>query len=389
MVKKLVSIIIPVYNGSNYVAEAVESALNQTYENVEVIVVNDGSDDNGKTREVLKRYDNRIKYIEKENGGVASALNEGIRNMSGDYFAWLSHDDIFEKTKIEKQMNAINACGDKMRISVMNYVFFDDKTKQEVATDFQNYYPIDIIENSIFLLLWGELHFSSLLFSKKHFDRVGLFNEQLKTAQDNEFLFRLLRNQRISFINDVGSYVRLHENAGTSQYRSVVQAENKKFYEWVSNMLTVEELKSIGGLEKRTKDKINGIIQSLGPYKESNVSNKEICELNLVICGAGVYGRRLNFELCSNNLRPYCFIDNDRMKNGMTIDGTRCMAMNKCSLPKDSIVIISNKFYEPLLKILNENGIKRIMKKTEIDAMILKYSDEDLKKMIKRKMDNV
>ena len=85
-----VSIIIPVYNGSNYLKEAIDSALNQTYANVEVIVVNDGSNDNGKTEALAKSYGDRIKYCYKENGGVASALNYGIKTMHGQYFSWLS-----------------------------------------------------------------------------------------------------------------------------------------------------------------------------------------------------------------------------------------------------------------------------------------------------------
>ena len=90
-----VSVIIPVYNGSNYLSDAINSALSQTYSNLEIIIVNDGSSDNGKTKEIALSYGNKIKYIEKENGGVSSALNTGIKNMTGEYFSWISHDDIF------------------------------------------------------------------------------------------------------------------------------------------------------------------------------------------------------------------------------------------------------------------------------------------------------
>lgn len=73
-----VSIVIPVYNGSNYVRDAIDSALAQTYGNVEVIVVNDGSDDDGKTDEICRSYGKKIRYFKKKNGGVATALNKGI-----------------------------------------------------------------------------------------------------------------------------------------------------------------------------------------------------------------------------------------------------------------------------------------------------------------------
>ena len=77
----LVSIIIPVYNGSDYLKEAIESALAQTYSNIEILVVNDGSCDDGKTEEIALSYKDRIRYITKPNGGVSSALNLGIAQM--------------------------------------------------------------------------------------------------------------------------------------------------------------------------------------------------------------------------------------------------------------------------------------------------------------------
>ena len=100
----LVSIIIPVYNGGNFLRDAIESALNQTYPNIEVIVVNDGSDDCGETEKIASDFVGKIVYLSKENGGVSSALNFGIQQMKGDFFSWLSHDDLYVETKIEEQL---------------------------------------------------------------------------------------------------------------------------------------------------------------------------------------------------------------------------------------------------------------------------------------------
>ncbi len=100
----LVSIVIPVFNGSNYLKEAIDSALSQTYHNIEVIVVNDGSNDHGQSREIALSFGNKVVYYEKENGGVSSAFNFGIKNMKGEYFSWLSHDDLYYNNKIEVQI---------------------------------------------------------------------------------------------------------------------------------------------------------------------------------------------------------------------------------------------------------------------------------------------
>ena len=103
MNKKLkVSIIIPVYNGKDYVEEAIDSALNQTYDNKEIIVVNDGSKDN--TEEICLRYKDKIKYYSKENGGVSTALNLAISKATGEYISWLSHDDLYYSNKIEEEI---------------------------------------------------------------------------------------------------------------------------------------------------------------------------------------------------------------------------------------------------------------------------------------------
>ena len=103
----LVSVIIPVYNGANYLSQSIECVLNQTYKNIELIVVNDGSTEK-ETDLIARSYsDERMKYYAKENGGVASAVNFGVAHSHGEYICWLSHDDLMPFDKIEKQMDAI------------------------------------------------------------------------------------------------------------------------------------------------------------------------------------------------------------------------------------------------------------------------------------------
>ena len=107
----LVSIVIPVYNGANFLAEAINSALNQTYDNLEILVINDGSNDQDATKKIAQRFGNKIRYYEKPNGGVSSALNYGIKKMHGEYFAWLSHDDLITKDHIEKLVEWVSFKG--------------------------------------------------------------------------------------------------------------------------------------------------------------------------------------------------------------------------------------------------------------------------------------
>ena len=105
MDKGLVSIITPCYNGAKYVAETIESVINQTYKKWEMIIVDDGSKD--KSAEIIKTYvnkDSRIKYIYQNNAGSAAARNNGIRRAQGQYIALLDADDVWHKDFLEKQI---------------------------------------------------------------------------------------------------------------------------------------------------------------------------------------------------------------------------------------------------------------------------------------------
>src|SRR5438445_9254645 len=103
MNKDLVSVVIATYNYGRFVTQAVESVLAQTYVNIEIIVVDDGSDDD--TREQLAPYGDRIRYIYQENQSVAAARNTGIRAATGDLIAFLDADDVWHPHKLELQMH--------------------------------------------------------------------------------------------------------------------------------------------------------------------------------------------------------------------------------------------------------------------------------------------
>lgn len=98
----LVSVIIPTYNSAPYIVDAIGSVLAQTYQNLEIIVVDDGSNDN--TREVLVRYRDKITCLYQENRGVSAARNRGMQHAQGEFIALLDADDIWLPTKLERQL---------------------------------------------------------------------------------------------------------------------------------------------------------------------------------------------------------------------------------------------------------------------------------------------
>ncbi len=183
----LVSIIIPVYNGANYLAEAIDSALAQTYSNIEVIVVNDGSNDNGETERIAQSYGQAIRYIAKENGGVSTALNTGICNMRGDYFSWLSHDDVYNPDKIAVQVSALKALEDKTTIIKCATEFIDAESKPIHVRKRKTAQQSECIPWNQALrrmFLGSSYNGCSLLIHKSVFEACGLFDERLRYNQD-------------------------------------------------------------------------------------------------------------------------------------------------------------------------------------------------------------
>lgn len=222
-----VSIIIPVYNGSNYLREAVDSALAQTYHNVEVIVVNDGSEDNGATEEIAKSYGDRIRYFHKPNGGVASALNLGIRVMNGDYFAWLSHDDVFYPEKTELQVAFFKTLG-REAVLYSDYEFIDARSRYLRTKKVPSISPSQF---QLALLSRAQLiHGCTLLIPRTIFEKVGVFDEKLHTIQDYDLWFRMSSLFDFIHVPKVLISSRAHAAQGTKTRRILWQREFSEFY---------------------------------------------------------------------------------------------------------------------------------------------------------------
>ena len=217
------SIVIPAYNASNYLHEAIDSALAQTYPNTEIIVVNDGSRDDGATRAVALSYGEKIRYFEKENGGSSSALNMGIAHMTGEWFSWLSHDDLYDPEKLEKQI----ACMDSLSLSeasLPKHIFFSasslidaegrvirtPKKKQSLALSRRvASFPHNgylIAEPTVYCF-----HGCSCLIHKDALRDVGGFDEKLRLVNDLDIWFRLYAaNYKVHYLPDVLVKGRIH-----------------------------------------------------------------------------------------------------------------------------------------------------------------------------------
>lgn len=219
-----VSIVIPAYNASNYLAEAIESALGQTYQNIEIIVINDGSKDDGATERIARSYGDRIVYVEKENGGSSSALNTGIRTMTGEWFSWLSHDDLYYPEKIEKQIEYLNNLDHSIEKISDNVLFSASELidrgrnvikKSKLKNERKMSYHISQITNNCMLICEPTVytfHGCSCLVHKNVFEKINAFDEKLRLLNDVDMWYRIYAaGYKIHYLPDVLVQGRVHE----------------------------------------------------------------------------------------------------------------------------------------------------------------------------------
>jgi len=239
-----VSIIIPVYNGSNYMRDAIDSALNQSYKNIEVIVVNDGSTDNGATDKIALSYGNKIKYYKKENGGVGTALNLAIEKMTGEYFSWLSHDDLYTRNKVKAQVKVLQKLEDKKTVIVCGYTVVNERKEYIWEINPYENYTEEQLDTPLFGLFKGLANGCCILIHKSHFDRVGTFDVSLKTTNDYDLWFRIMRDAPIKYHKGLYVKSRYHQGQDSKTVTGYTEECNKL---WINmmNSLTKEEIENI------------------------------------------------------------------------------------------------------------------------------------------------
>jgi len=193
----LVSIIIPAYNKAELTVKAVKSVLDQTYSNVELIVVDDGSTDN--TKEKMFKFGNQIQYIHKDNGGCCSARNKGIELAKGDYFAFLDCDDTYEPDKIKmcvqflqnnKEYGAVHTAAN----------FIDEKGNTLRIYSHLRSQKTGWISNV--LILKNYICNSTPVMRRECINKVGNFDESIFTPADWDLMIRISEKYRVGYIDE-------------------------------------------------------------------------------------------------------------------------------------------------------------------------------------------
>lgn len=218
-VKKKISVIIPNYNYGRYIDHAIQSVLNQTYSNLELIVVNNGSTDN--SLEVLEKYRNEILLIDQTNLGQSGARNSGLSRAKGDLVAFLDADDFWEPNKLESQISLVTDSTKLVYCGIMQFKDPENNFEQILLPKYRGDCAKHFINHpGASIVLSGE---STALFSKDLLDKVGNFDPRLNSTAGWDFFRRCSRFTNFDFINEPLVNYRLHSSNMSKSNTKVIQ----------------------------------------------------------------------------------------------------------------------------------------------------------------------
>ena len=205
---KLVSIVLPSYNGKDFLNKSIESCLNQTYKNIELIIINDCSTDS--TEQIINSYtDSRIKYLKNEiNQKLPKSLNIGFNIALGDYFTWTSDDNFYDVTAIEKMVFSLES--QKVDLVCAPYFTIDnnDEITGERSVGKQSDVLIDNVVKACFL------------YKKEVHKKLNGYNPDLFLVEDYDFWIRAtFENFKFYQLTEKLYYYRFHENSLTETRR--------------------------------------------------------------------------------------------------------------------------------------------------------------------------
>lgn len=214
-----VSVIIPFYN-CPYIKQALESALGQTYGNVEIILVDDGSSKNVEKIEPYLQLPN-LRYILKANGGTASALNTGIVAARGDYFVWLSADDVMQRDKVERQLHFMQERDAYFSFTAFSYL---DEYSRAIGGPVVFRF-VDKLSFFRTMMKGCPINGSSVMIRMSVFASIGMFDESLPYTHDYDLWLRMLPHYEFYYFDEPLLLYRVHDAMGTKVHETEILHE--------------------------------------------------------------------------------------------------------------------------------------------------------------------
>ena len=231
--KKLVSVVMTVYNQEKYLAEAIESILNQTYEKFELIIIDDGSTDD--TLNIIRSYsmsDKRIRYLARENKGRVFSLNEAVKMSSGEYVAIMDSDDISYPERFEKEVDFLNRHMDVILVGTKIELKFEDTYSNEIVKEkniILKTSNADLDRKDIFSTIndsFKIIH-PTWMFRRELFEYISGYQDYM--CEDTNFLFRTVsKGFKVDRIDEVLLKYRIHGES-RSDDKNKLKADCLKF----------------------------------------------------------------------------------------------------------------------------------------------------------------
>lgn len=315
---KKVSIILPTFNRDYLIEKAIKNCLSQSYENIEIVIVNDGSTDD--THKILQRYvlHPKVKYIYQENKGLPAALNLGVEKATGDYITWTSDDNEYYTDAIEKMVKVLNTCQSP------SFVYANMITKDLDTNEIK---LVDLgCTNRAYL---GNFIGACFLYDRQIVEQIGGYALNLRLVEDYDYWIRIYEQFEMIHIPETLYIYALHSTSLSTLKKEEVQTMFEKVYE------------------------------------KHNVYEKVLNELELhsdtrpiYIWGTGSFGKRLYTNLCfKRHLEIKGFIDSFVRNKKEYIDGVEVFSPE--ILTKDAIkpyVLIASTYRAVIEKELKELG---------------------------------
>ena len=241
-----VSVIIPTYNRENYISETIESVLNQTFQDFEIIVIDDGSTDKTKTK--LEKFKSKIKLIEQKNSERAVSRNNGVKNSSGEYIAFLDSDDLWASDKLEKQVEILDNKKNMILTYCQSFRINEKSKKIKTAKRQLQGHNGPIFDK---LLLRNFIVSATPLIRRENFDKTNGFESKYIPYEDWEFWLRFSLMGDFSFLNQPLAYYRIHPQQS-------VKLTNAKKIEEVTTLLLEDSFK-LRNISDQIKNKSLGL----------------------------------------------------------------------------------------------------------------------------------
>lgn len=280
---KLVSVIIPVYNGSKYIGETLSSVLHQTYKNIEVIIIDDGSKDN--LKEVIAPFliENKVYFHQKDNTGVSNSRNFGFSMSKGNYVIFLDADDILASNFIKNKLGLIE--GFECVGSKIDY--FKNNPSQTLKTAYS--ITENIIENVLFYSSDLASCPSSYLFKADFLRKNSItFNERLSSIADKDFLLQIAKHNGKCILDKQEKsrlLYRIHENNMSGKLNKKLIKDNEAFYKmlekenWIDNKTLTSALSKGYGILYKSYFKIFHLKEGLRYMKKYLYSLKKASKI--------------------------------------------------------------------------------------------------------------